>query len=294
MDEVARRAALADLYELPGHLLWRASARVTGAVNRILPGGTDIHAYATLLALADEEPQSQASLAKMSAVSATTLTAVAHTLQREGLVERVRAPEDRRSYSLTRTAAGREAVALWQPHVARLESELTSSLAASDAERLKEVLRQVVADRLDPRTPAAVLDSTAFLVTKAHLRSHKELLSALRPLDIEPRHYGTIRSLRIVGPATQGQLGALLEVSPATVVQIVDHLEEQGLVVRRRDASDRRAYRLHLDEASDRLVGRAEEIVAEVQEEVFGPAAGAPRRDLIRLLRRVLTDVAPS
>ena len=287
MDEVARQAALADLYELPGHLLWRAAARVTGAVDRILPGGTDIHAYATLLALADEEPQTQASLAKMSAVSATTLTAVAHTLERDGLVQRIRNPEDRRSYSLTRTRAGREAVREWRPHVVRLEAQLTSALTPSDAVRLKELLRHVV--QLDPRTPAAVLDSTGFLVAKAHLRTHKQLLVALRPLDIEPRHYGTIRSLRITGPETQGQLGALLEVSPATVVQIVDHLEARRLVERRRDAVDRRAYRLHLTDAAERLVTQAQEVVDEVQRERFGPADGRDRRDLVRLLQRLLT-----
>ena len=33
-----------------------------------------------------------------------------------------------------------------------------------------------------------------------------------------------MRALRAAGPVTQGQLGALLDVSPASVVQIVDHL----------------------------------------------------------------------
>ena len=106
MDETTRRAALSDLYALPGHLLWRAAARVAVELDRILPGAIDVHAYAALLALADREPQSQRSLARLIGVSGTTLTSVAHTLQKDGLVERVRNPEDRRSYSLTRTAAG--------------------------------------------------------------------------------------------------------------------------------------------------------------------------------------------
>lgn len=288
MDEVARQAALADLYELPGHLLWRAAARVTSAVDRILPGGTDIHAYATLLALADDEPQTQASLAKVSAVSATTLTAVAHTLQRDGLVERVRNPEDRRSYSLTRTPAGREAVREWRPHVLRLEAQLTSALTPADAVRLKELLRLTVADQLDPRTPAAVLDSTAFLVTRAHLAAHREFLAVLRPVGIEPRHYGTMRALRVAGTVTQGQLGALLEVSPATVVQMVDDLEARGLVRRERDATDRRVYRLHLADAGGPLLARVEDLSADVHEERFGPPGSRERNDLVRLLQRLL------
>ena len=119
MDDAARQAAMADLHALPGHLLWRAAARVVHEIDHILPGTIDIHAYAALLALADEEPQSQSSLARMTGTSGTTLTAVAQTLQRDALVERVRNPEDRRSYSLTRTTAGRAAVRRWEPHVDR-------------------------------------------------------------------------------------------------------------------------------------------------------------------------------
>ena len=70
-------------------------------------------------ALGVEEPQSQQSLARMCGVSGTTMTSVAEALQTDGLVERVRNPADRRSYSLTRTTAGRAAVRRWAPHVRR-------------------------------------------------------------------------------------------------------------------------------------------------------------------------------
>ncbi len=195
---------MADLYAQPGHLLWRAAARVTREVDRLLPGNVDLHSYAVLVALADHEPQSQRSLASSTGVSGTTLTAVAHTLKADGLVERVRNPEDRRSYSLTRTAAGRDAVRRWEPHVRRLEQQLTAHFRRADARRLRELLLAVAGDDLDRRTPRPLLDSTGFLVAKAHQRIHREFASALEPLDVEPRHLGTLRALRIVGPATQG------------------------------------------------------------------------------------------
>jgi hypothetical protein len=80
METHARQAALADLYQLPGHLLWRSQARVASEVARLLPGRADAHAYAALLALAQIEPQSQQSLASMCGVSGTTMTAVAESL----------------------------------------------------------------------------------------------------------------------------------------------------------------------------------------------------------------------
>jgi DNA-binding MarR family transcriptional regulator len=290
MDDAARRAALSDLYALPGHLLWRAAARVSVELDRILPGGMDIHAYAVLVALADEEPQSQRSLAMVTGVSGTTVTSVAQALQRDALIERVRNPDDRRSYSLTRTAAGRDAVRRWAPHVDRLEEKLTAKFPPGEASRLRDLLVRVIGEQLDERTPQALLDSTGFLVTRAQQYAHRRFLTALQPLAIEPRHFGTMRALRIVGPATQGELGALLDVSAATVVQIVDHLEERGLVTRERDAADRRAYRLHLTADAERVVEEATTISLHVLADRVGAPDSPDRNDLVRLLRLLLPE----
>ncbi len=283
---------MSDLYAQPGHLLWRAAARVDRLVDEILPGTADIHAYAALLGLADQEPQSQQSLARMIAVSGTTMTSVAEMLLRDGLVVRVRNPADRRSYSLTRTPAGRSAVRRWTPHVVRLEERLTTSFAGQDAARLREILRRVAAGQLDERTPAALRESTGFLVTRAHQRAHREFLAALQPLEIEPRHYGSMRVLRVVGPVTQGQLAALLDVSPATVVQMVDHLEQRGLLTRQRDSADRRVYRLHLTEQGEGALEQATTTAGGVQESWVGGPRSRDRRDLVRLLTLLLTDAA--
>jgi DNA-binding MarR family transcriptional regulator len=281
MDDIARQAAMADLCAQPGHLLWRATARVT----RLLPGDVDLHAYAALVALADHEPQSQRSLASSTGVSGTTLTSVAQTLQASGFVERVRNPDDRRCYSLTRTPAGRSAVRRWKPQVERLEQQLTSDLTLTEESRLRALLLAVAGDDLDERTPSALLESTGFLVAKAHQRMHREFAALLQPLGIEPRHFGTLRALRIVRPATQGDLAVLLDVSPPTVVQLVDHLEQRGLVTRERDASDRRAYHLELRDEAGPVVERA----AGFMDELLDQRLDGDRLELARLLRQLLT-----
>jgi DNA-binding MarR family transcriptional regulator len=224
----------------------------------------------------------------MTCVSATTLTSVAQALQRDALVERVRNPEDRRSYSLTRTAEGRSVVHEWAPHIRRLEERLNAPFSPADGARLRELLAQVVGDQLDPRTPRPLRESTGFLVTRAHQRTHREFLAALEPLEIEPRHYGTLRALRAAGSATQGQLAGLLDVSPATVVQIVDDLERRGLVARRRDPVDRRAYQLHLIDDADSVLDQVEVIAAEVIAHRFGGPRSRAHKDLVRLLGQLL------
>lgn len=280
---------MADLYSLPGHLIWRAQARVASEVSRLLPGRTNLHSYAALIALAQEEPQSQQSLANMCGVSGTTMTSVAESLQRDTLVERIRNPEDRRSYSLTRTTAGRAAVRRWEPDVRALEDRLTAPLSADEVGRLRKHLLTLVGDQLDERTPQALLDSIGFVINRTHQRMHREFLTALEPLGIEPRHFGTLRALRAAGPVTQGQLGALLDVSPASVVQIVDHLERQGLVQRQRDTEDRRAYRLHLRPPAEAVLDEASRIATSVHDDTYGGPRSHARMDLVPLLQKFLT-----
>ena len=288
MDETSRRAALRALYELPGHLLWRAAARVTAEAHGILPGDAGIHAYAALLALAEREPRSQRGLAAAVGVSRTTLTAVGRTLQRDGLVERVRDPADRRCYALTRTPVGGSALRRWSADVGRLERHLTTPLSRDETRRLRELLTVVIEDQPLSLTPSALLASTGFLLTRAHQRAHRDFTAALAALGIEPRDFGTMRCLQVAGPLTQGEVASLLDVSPASVVQIVDGLEAAGLVVRRRGVEDRRVHLLHLSARARGVLAEATELSDLVLEDRIG-GRGSPRHDdLVRLLGTLL------
>jgi len=280
------------LHTLPGHLLWRAQARVSAALGRILPPGTDIWAHAVLLALADHEPQSQRRLAELVAVSGTTMTAVAQGLVDDGLVERVRNPQDRRSYALTRTRDGRSAVRRSGPHVARLEEHLTASLTPAQVTWLQAALRQVIGEQLDAETPAALLASTWFLLVRAHHAAHRDFQAALRPLGIEPRDFGTMRAIGATGPVPQHELAQLLDVSGATVVQIVDGLEAAGLVVRRPDPADRRVHRVELTASATDVLARAEEQARHSTDALAG-GPGSPHLAALLELLPVLLQAPP-
>ena len=64
--------------------MWRAAARVTVALDRVLPPGVDIHAYAALLTLAGGAIRSQQSIADTIDVSRTTMVKVAAAARRPG------------------------------------------------------------------------------------------------------------------------------------------------------------------------------------------------------------------
>lgn len=277
---------LPALAVLPGHLFWRAHARVAAAVADVLPPGVDIHAYAALLALSGGATRSQQSLAQTISVSRTTMVKVAADLSAQGLVERVRNPDDRRSYALTRTPDGAAAARAWKHHADDLEDAITATFARADREALHGLLVRVAETDLAPDAPAPLRESVAFLVTRIHARMHREFVAALAPLDLMPAHYGALTALQALGPVSQVRLAGSLGVSGAHVVQIVDDLENRGLLERRRQTSDRRNQHLHLREGVDEVLAQATELGEAVAEQRLRALSVRERKRLIALLQR--------
>jgi DNA-binding MarR family transcriptional regulator len=278
-----------ELAVLPGHLIWRAAAKVTAALSDTLPAGVDIHAYAALLALAAGQARSQQWLADTVAVSRTTMTKVAGQLVDQGLVERVRNESDRRSYLLTRTAEGAVAARRWRRHAEDLEEAVTAGFSDRDREELRRLLLTVARPGLSPETPDALLDSIGFLVTRIHQRMYADMSAALDDLHVEPRHMGSMIALEAGGPMTQAALARQLGVSGPSVVELVDHLERHGLVERRRLDTDRRSQMLHvLPKATDVLPLAMSRGLA-VTDELLSVLTTSARKRLVRLLQRFVT-----
>jgi len=288
-DVVDSRALLPALAALPGHLFWRAQARVAAALADVLPAGVDIHEYAALLALAGGVTRSQKSLAETIGVSRTTMVKVAAHLSAQGLVERVRNPDDRRSYALTRTPDGAAAARAWKRHADELERSITASFTTPERAEMHRMLARVAEVDLAPDVPVPLQESTGFLITRIHARMHREFVAALAPLDLMPAHFGALIALQSLGPVSQVQLSRSLGVSGAHVVQVVDDLEARGLLERRRRSSDRRSQVLHLHDGVGDVLAQGSELAQKVAEQRLGVLPLRQQRRLLALLRRFVT-----
>jgi DNA-binding MarR family transcriptional regulator len=289
VDPEAVHTLLPELAVLPGHLIWRSAARVTSALGESLPAGVDIHAYATLLALAAGHARSQQWLADSVAISRTTMTKVAAALVEQGLVERVRNPDDRRSYALTRTPDGAAAARRWRRHAEDLEESLTGGFTEAEREELRRLLLVVAQRGLSAQTPDALRESAPFLITRIHAWMHTELATALRDLDLEPRHTGSLVALKARGAIAQAELARSLGISGPSVVEIVDHLERRGLVERRRLETDRRTQELHVLPAADEVVTEAMRRARTVTDAMLAELDAEERQRLVTLLQRFVT-----
>lgn len=283
------RELLPELAELPGHLFWRAQARVTNALGEILPPGVDIHAYATLLALSGGVTRSQQSLAQTVSVSRTTMVRVAADLAAQGLVRRIRNPDDRRSYALTRTPEGAAAARRWRRHAEDLEDSITSGFSLEEREEFRTLLFRVAQPELAADVPEPLRESIGFLITRIHNRMHREFMVALEPLRIEPRDFGALTALQAMGPVSQAQLARHMGVSGASMVQIVDDLEHRGLLERRRLPSDRRTQVLHLQPEVPEVLDEAGRLAQEMTGSLLAGMAKAKVKRLVVLLQRFVT-----
>ena len=288
-DLTPTRELLPALADMPGHLFWRAQARVAAALGEVLPPGVDIHAYAALLALSGGVTRSQQGLAETVSVSRTTMVRVAADLSSQGLVERVRNPTDRRSYALTRTPEGAAAARRWRRHAEDLEDAITSGFTLAEREELRGLLLVVAQVEVAPDVPEPLLESIGFLITRVHSRMHREFAAALEPLRIEPRDFGTLVALQASGPVSQAELARHMGVSGASMVQIVDDLEARGLLERRRLETDRRTQVLHLQPEVPEVLEGAARLAQAIYAPLFADLSPARTERLLVLMHRFVT-----
>ena len=85
----------------------------------------------------------------------------------------------------------------------------------------------------------------------------------------------------------QVELADHLDVEPITLCRIIDRLQDSGLVERRRDPDDRRAWRLHLTDTGVPLTEKLRALAAQLAREAF---EGVPP-EAVETLREALARV---
>jgi DNA-binding MarR family transcriptional regulator len=82
----------------------------------------------------------------------------------------------------------------------------------------------------------------------------------------------------------QAALAQLLEIEPITLARLLDRLQAAGLIERRRDPKDRRAYLLFLTEAAYPLLDRIFDLAAAVRQDALAGIGEPDRARLVELM----------
>ena len=97
-----------------------------------------------------------------------------------------------------------------------------------------------------------------------------------------------LTSLAEQGPASQAELGRRLWIDRSDLDAILNELESTGRVARVRDETDRRRNVVALTRAGRAALARLDKRVDAAQEELLAPLPAADRRELRRLLERLV------
>lgn len=111
--------------------------------------------------------------------------------------------------------------------------------------------------------------------------------AALAPLDLRMLTFSALVIIADNPGLRQSQLADTLSIERPNLVIIVDELEQKGLIVRNRSATDRRAYALHATLAGARLKEQATRAVQMHEARMTRLLSEGERLRLIDLLARV-------
>jgi DNA-binding MarR family transcriptional regulator len=266
-----------------GFLLRRAYVVTRQEVEACVEEDTNLRDFPALTLLGEVGAISQSRLAALMNLDRTTVGKLVDALEDKGWLARERDEHDRRSYALRLTETGREAHHALEALLDRGEDRLIGRLDPQERARLKAELRRLLAG--DATLEIHGLgDRCAYLIARAHRMMFSRASAALVKLGLTPRDFGILTTLASNQPCTQQRLAETLGVSAPAVLGFVDELERAGLVERRRNSADRRAYDLTLTKLGRERLEAARVTALDLQAEIehaLGPSADAHLRALL-------------
>jgi len=117
--------------------------------------------------------------------------------------------------------------------------------------------------------------------------SGQALGRALDAVEMSPHEFAILNRLEQGGSAHGRELSRTLRLHPSNLVALLDQLEADGLIARRRDPSDRRRQQIKLTATGTQRLRGAEAAVAEAEREMLSPLSPEERSELLGHLERI-------
>ncbi|MBX3720718.1 MAG: MarR family transcriptional regulator [Turneriella sp.] len=130
------------------------------------------------------------------------------------------------------------------------------------------------------------------------MRTHDSLESKLRhefrDFKLTPPQFGILETLYHLGPLQQHVLASKLLKSAGNITRVLDGVEESGLIERRAEPGDRRAFRIHLTPKGKKLIEKIFPEFASGIRSLFGALSVSEQESLNQLLRKLGTHIRHS
>ena len=138
--------------------------------------------------------------------------------------------------------------------------------------------------KTEARLPSELVASTLFLLKRLGFAAKQHSFAAYEEAGLSPYHHAILALLDEGVPETQAAIADALGYDRGTLVSLLDELEEQNLVERRRDPDDRRRHLVRLTADGKRALGRLRTLARRLEDEFLAPLDAAQRETLHALL----------
>jgi DNA-binding MarR family transcriptional regulator len=128
--------------------------------------------------------------------------------------------------------------------------------------------------------------TAGMLLLKIGKAAERRFEKALKPSGLSPRHLGVLFEVQAC-PTSQQALIETIGVDPSKLVGLLNDLEADGLIVRKRDQEDRRRHIVEVSAKGSARLEEAKKIAATVEEELLGGLDAGQRAELLALLAHV-------
>ncbi|MEV0224838.1 MarR family transcriptional regulator [Streptomyces sp. NPDC050704] len=134
-----------------------------------------------------------------------------------------------------------------------------------------------------------ITDRVSFVLARLGRIAETEVRQALAEMGLKFSHAHVLGLLAERERLSQQALLEELKVDPSVLVTVLNGLENNGLVTRRRDPADRRRHVVEISDRGTALVVRADRAVRVAEAELFAGLEEQELTELRRLLRRIKT-----
>ena len=141
--------------------------------------------------------------------------------------------------------------------------------------------------------PKELVSSTAFLLAKVGMTVKMRMLDELEQVGCGMYEYGVLAVLGEGAQKTQAAIADALSVDRSQLVGVLDTLEGDGLVERKRDPNDRRRHAVSITADGKRRLVKLRSVVKEIERSFLEPLDEKTRTALHETLLRVACSFDP-
>jgi DNA-binding MarR family transcriptional regulator len=138
--------------------------------------------------------------------------------------------------------------------------------------------------KLGTRPPRELMKSTAFLLKRLGFGIKAQTFEAFEAAGESPYHHAVLAVLDENPVETQAAIADALGYDRSWLVGLLDELEKDDLIERRRDPADRRRHVVTLKPAGKKKLAKLRGIAQQVEDEYFAPLDSKQRQTLHALL----------